>query len=62
MTACEDLFIGYPVIARGPKAERLRRLADRCRLSVGVDSVTGIEGVASAFAGAAAPRRRRPWS
>ena len=33
----EDLFIGYPVIAHGPKAERLRRLADRCRLSVGVE-------------------------
>jgi D-serine deaminase-like pyridoxal phosphate-dependent protein len=47
----EDLFIGYPVIAHGPKAERLRRLADRCRLSVGVDSVTGIDSVASAFAG-----------
>ena len=46
----EDLFIGYPVIAHGPKAERLRRLADRCRLSVGVDSVTGIESIASAFA------------
>jgi len=47
----EDLFIGYPVIAHGPKAERLRRLADRCRLSVGVDSVTGIESIASVFAG-----------
>ena len=47
----EDLFIGYPVIARGPKAERLRQLADRCRLAIGVDSVTGIEVVASAFAG-----------
>ena len=47
----EDLFIGYPVIARGPKAERLRRLADRCRLAIGVDSLTGIEGIASAFAG-----------
>jgi D-serine deaminase-like pyridoxal phosphate-dependent protein len=38
----EDLFIGYPVMAHGPKAERLRRLADRCRLSIGVDSVIGI--------------------
>jgi D-serine deaminase-like pyridoxal phosphate-dependent protein len=47
----EDLFIGYPVMAHGPKAERLRRLADRCRLSIGVDSVIGIESIASAFAG-----------
>ena len=57
----EDLFIGYPVIAHGPKAERLRRLADRCRLAIGVDSLTGIEGIASAFAGGRG-RRRRPWS
>jgi D-serine deaminase-like pyridoxal phosphate-dependent protein len=47
----DDLFIAYPVIADGPKAERLRRLAGRSRLAIGVDSVTGIEGVASAFAG-----------
>jgi D-serine deaminase-like pyridoxal phosphate-dependent protein len=47
----EDLFIGYPVIAHGPKAERLRRLAGRCRLAIGVDSVTGIEVLAKAFGG-----------
>ena len=53
----EDLFIAYPVSANGPKAERLRRLADRCRLSVGVDSVAGLEAVAAAARGAsAAPR------
>jgi len=47
----EDLFIAYPVIAHGPKAERLRRLADRCRLTIGVDSVAGIDGVATVFTG-----------
>ena len=45
------LFIGYPVIAQGPKADRLRRLAERCTLSVGVDSVSGVEALASAFVG-----------
>ena len=34
-----DLFIAYPVIARGPRADRLRRLASRSTLSVGADSV-----------------------
>ncbi len=47
----EDLFIGYPVIAHGPKAERLRRLAERCTLTVGADSVAGIEAIAEAFPG-----------
>ena len=47
----EDLFIAYPVIASGPKVDRLRRLADRCRLSVGVDSVVGLESLASALRG-----------
>src|SRR6187397_1010761 len=44
----EDLFIAYPVIASGPRAERLRSLASRCRLSVGADSVEGIRALAAA--------------
>ena len=35
----DDLFVAYPLIANGPKAGRLRALAERCRLAVGVDSV-----------------------
>jgi D-serine deaminase-like pyridoxal phosphate-dependent protein len=35
----EDLFIAYPVIAKGDKAKRLARLAASVRLSLGVDSV-----------------------
>ena len=50
----EDLFIAYPVLAVGPKAERLRRLAARCRLSVGADSVEGVRALAAAFRGASA--------
>jgi len=48
----DDLFIAYPVIATGPKADRLRRLADRCTLSVGADSVVGLEALAAALHGA----------
>ena len=49
-----DLFIAYPVLAVGPKAERLRGLAARCRLSVGADSVDGVGALAAAFRGASA--------
>jgi D-serine deaminase-like pyridoxal phosphate-dependent protein len=53
----DDLFIAYPIIARGPKADRLRRLADRCSLLVGVDSVIGLEALAEAVRDSArAPR------
>jgi D-serine deaminase-like pyridoxal phosphate-dependent protein len=52
--AIEDLFIAYPVFAGGPKAGRLRALADRCRLSVGADSVEGVAALASTFRGAGA--------
>lgn len=52
----EDLFIAYPLVAAGPKVERLRRLAARCRLSVGVDSPEGAGALATAFRGATAPR------
>lgn len=43
----EDLFIAYPLFTRGPKAERLRSLAGRCRLSVGVDSIEGATSLAA---------------
>ena len=63
-----DLFIAYPVIAQGPKAERLRRLAERTTLSVGADSVVGLDALAAAVRAAwraAAPARpdrgRRRW-
>lgn len=48
----EDLFIAYPVHAVGPKAARLRDLVARCRLSVGADSVHGVQELAAAFRGA----------
>ena len=51
----DDLFIAFPVIATGPKAARLRELAERCSLSVGVDSVEGLEALAAAVRGAARP-------
>jgi len=48
----EDLFIAYPVIAAGPKGARLRALADRARLSVGVDSAAGIMALERVFGSA----------
>lgn len=54
-----DLFIGYPLIASGTKVERLRPLADRCRLSIGADSREGVERLAAAFRGASATVRVR---
>ncbi|HEY6013190.1 MAG TPA: alanine racemase [Candidatus Limnocylindrales bacterium] len=52
----DDLFIAYPLIADRGKAERLRQLAERATLSIGVDSTTGAEAIAAAVRGAA----RRP--
>jgi D-serine deaminase-like pyridoxal phosphate-dependent protein len=52
----EDIFIAYPLIAAGPKAERLRRLAERCTLSVGADSVEGLRSLAAAGGGAGSLR------
>jgi D-serine deaminase-like pyridoxal phosphate-dependent protein len=51
----EDLFIAYPVIAVGPKAERLRSLAERCRLLVGADSIEGILALVDGFHGHVPP-------
>ena len=48
-----DLFIAYPVMATGSKGVRLIRLAERCRLSVGVDSIEGATALAGAFRGSA---------
>jgi D-serine deaminase-like pyridoxal phosphate-dependent protein len=52
-----DMFIAYPLVADGPKADRLRRLAGRCTLSVGADSTAGLDLLAAAVSGAAAPLR-----
>jgi D-serine deaminase-like pyridoxal phosphate-dependent protein len=50
-----DLFIGYPVVATGPKGERLRALHDRWpSIVVGVDSVMGARRLAAAIVGARA--------
>jgi len=46
----DDLFVAYPLIATGPKAGRLRALADRAHLRVGVDSVDGA-GILGSAAG-----------
>jgi D-serine deaminase-like pyridoxal phosphate-dependent protein len=51
-----ELFIAYPLIVDGRKAERLRQLTERSTLSVGVDSAAGAATIAAAVKGAA----RRP--
>jgi D-serine deaminase-like pyridoxal phosphate-dependent protein len=50
-----DLFIAYPVVARGIKADRLAGLARRVKLRVGVDSVAGAQALAGALTRADAP-------
>lgn len=50
----DDLFVAYPVWAVGEKARRLRDLAGRVRLAVGVDSVEGAAQLGRAAAGASA--------
>jgi D-serine deaminase-like pyridoxal phosphate-dependent protein len=47
----DDLFVAYPVVGQD-KARRLLDLAERVRLTVGVDSVEGATGLAEAFAAA----------
>lgn len=49
----DDLFIAHPLFVIGPKAARLRRLAERCTLSVGADSTAGVEALATAVRGTA---------
>jgi D-serine deaminase-like pyridoxal phosphate-dependent protein len=46
-----DLFIAYPVWAAGLRGRRLRALAERVELMVGVDSAEGAEVLADALAG-----------
>lgn len=48
----EDIFVAYPVWATDPKAARLRQLAGRTRLRIGVDSAAGARQLATALGGA----------
>jgi len=45
----DDLFIAYPMVPAGPKARRLRDVALRTRLRVGIDSIVGAHAVADAL-------------
>lgn len=47
----DDLFLAYPIVAAGPRAGRLRALADRVRLRIGVDSSDGAALLAQAVPG-----------
>ena len=47
----DDVFLAYPVVATGPRAGRLRALAERVRLRVGVDSADGAALLAAAVPG-----------
>ena len=47
----DDVFLAYPVVASGPRARRLRDLAERVTLRVGVDSSEGVELLAAAVPG-----------
>jgi D-serine deaminase-like pyridoxal phosphate-dependent protein len=51
---CADVFLAYPVWAAGGRGERLRRLADRVALRIGIDSAEGASTLASALRGAPA--------
>jgi D-serine deaminase-like pyridoxal phosphate-dependent protein len=52
-----DIFVAYPVWADAAKARRLRALHERPQLalSVGLDSVAGVQSLAAAVAGSARP-------
>ncbi len=43
---CTDIVIAYPVWVDEDRAARLRRLAQSCRLAIGVDSVAGVDHLA----------------
>ena len=47
----DDVFLAYPIVAVGERAVRLRRLADRVRLRIGVDSADGAALLARALPG-----------
>jgi D-serine deaminase-like pyridoxal phosphate-dependent protein len=53
----DDIFIGFPIWAEGPKAGRLRTLHAATPLVVGVDSGAGADWLATAVAGVVAPLR-----
>lgn len=46
---CSDVFLAYPLWAVGSKADRLRRLARRTTLSVGVESAAAVDALAEAM-------------
>jgi len=48
---CTDLFVAYPVWADAHRGARLRALAERVALRVGVDSATGAEALGRAVPG-----------
>jgi D-serine deaminase-like pyridoxal phosphate-dependent protein len=54
-----DILLAYPLWAAGPKASRLRALAERpgLRFAVGADSVAGVEQLAAAMQGSTARLR-----
>ncbi|HUP83223.1 MAG TPA: alanine racemase [Candidatus Limnocylindria bacterium] len=54
-----DIFLAYPVWAAGPKAARLRALAERpgLKFAVGADSAAGVEQLANAMRGSSARLR-----
>lgn len=47
----DDLFIAYPLWLSENKARRLRALAERATVSIGIDSAAGAQRVADAMAG-----------
>lgn len=44
---CQDLFIAYPLWVDAAKADRLRRVMDRARVAVGVDSQGSLDAMAA---------------
>ena len=51
---CRDVFIAYPLWVDRARGERLRSLAERCSLRIGVDSAEGAEMLARNTAGGGA--------
>ena len=51
ITSCTDIFIAYPIWPTPEKAARLRALADRVSLRVGVDSVAGARHLGALLGG-----------
>jgi len=48
----DDLFIAFPLVPIGPKADRVAALAERARLRIGVDSLAGAQAIAAALGAA----------